>query len=172
MVRELNQSSPIHAMLKNLLYTRGQVPVRIAPATGQNQVQLGAENTGVRTYRDGRTRWHRMSQGDVVGTTHDPQAAKAERTSDRKRYKPSSNYIRRSLPSSFTRPVPSKPSIRWVTFMGTQRRNSGLTLRLSQDWAVGYRGICGKRLSDRLNPALERTFEPIVRTGNSLLHAS
>jgi hypothetical protein len=40
--------------------------------------------------------------------------------------------------------------------MGTQRRNSDLTLGLSQKWAVGYREICGKRLSDRLNPALVR----------------
>jgi hypothetical protein len=94
----------------------------------------------------------------VVGTTHDPQAAKADRTRDRERHKLLLQTIKEIAAALVNSPCSLQPRILWSHSTGTQRRNSGLTLRLSQDWAVGYREICGKRLSGRLNPALVRTF--------------
>jgi hypothetical protein len=47
MMRELNQSLPIDTVPENFLDTSGKAPARIAPAAGQNQIEFGAENSGV-----------------------------------------------------------------------------------------------------------------------------
>jgi hypothetical protein len=64
MMRELRPPFPIHTVPENLLDTRGRAPVRIVAATGQNQVEFGAENAGVSSNRAGQPGWRRLRQGD------------------------------------------------------------------------------------------------------------
>jgi hypothetical protein len=47
MMRELNQSLPIDTVPENFLDTRGKTPVGIIPAACKNQIEFGAENSGV-----------------------------------------------------------------------------------------------------------------------------
>ena len=64
MLRKLNQTLPIHPVPKNLLDTRGMTPVGIVATTGQNQVEFGAEDSGVWSDRRGQAGWRRLWQGD------------------------------------------------------------------------------------------------------------